>query len=73
MLQYLVRAKRSYPAENSYRNNETCAEVDLPALMDHTGEQFVLYLSDKLLVPNKTPSKNFRISVIMTEIFFSVV
>nr|XP_022907706.1 uncharacterized protein LOC111419170 [Onthophagus taurus] len=46
----LQRAKQDcYPDSNAYRVTETCAEIKLQALADHTAKRFIIYLEEVLI------------------------
>lgn len=45
----LQKAKQDcYPSMDAYRVTETCAEIKLQALLDHTAKRFILYLEEVL-------------------------
>lgn len=55
----LQQAKQScYPAKEAYRVTESCAEINLQDLLDHTAKRLVLYLEDvlKQLTPKEQQS-----------------
>lgn len=46
----LQRAKQDcYPDSNAYQVTETCAEIKLQALADHTVKRFIIYLEEVLI------------------------